>query len=374
MHARCYLDGAWVDTPGSFPVYDPATGKQVGTAADAGAAEVDQAIGAAHAAFPDWSGRPGVERGTLLRRLSAELLDAIDEIADVIVAEQGKPRAQAAFEVRLATQWLDWYAEEARRTYGEIVPPSLRRQAPDGAAPARRRRAGDHAVELPALHDRAQAGTRTGVGLHDGRQAGRADAAGRGRAVRGHRPRRLPARSGQPRHGLRPRSGVLRCSRTSGCARSASPARPRWARSSCGRRPSGSHGCRSSSAGMPRSSCSTTPTSTLRWPVCWRRSSRCAGSPASARTASSCRRGLSTTSRSASWPRWRLKVGHGTDPDVNIGPLIDDRGYDKVQRHVDAATARVPPSCTAASASRVRRTTSATSTHRPSSPTSPTTC
>ena len=88
-------------------MYDPATGKQVGTSADAGPHEVDLAIGAADAAFADWSGRTGLERGALLRKLSAELLDAVEAIADVIVAEQGKPRAQAAFEVRMATQWLD---------------------------------------------------------------------------------------------------------------------------------------------------------------------------------------------------------------------------------------------------------------------------
>jgi succinate-semialdehyde dehydrogenase/glutarate-semialdehyde dehydrogenase len=125
VHASCYIAGEWIDTSAQFPVYDPATGKQVGTSADAGPREVDLAIGAADAAFADWSGRTGLERGALLRKLSAELLDAVESIADVIVAEQGKPRAQAAFEVRMATQWLDWYAEEARRTYGEIVPPSI---------------------------------------------------------------------------------------------------------------------------------------------------------------------------------------------------------------------------------------------------------
>jgi succinate-semialdehyde dehydrogenase/glutarate-semialdehyde dehydrogenase len=97
----------------------------VGTAADAGSAEVAQAVGAAHAAFTDWAARPAVERASALRRLSATMLEMLDHIADVIVSEQGKPRSQAVFEVRLATQWLDWYAEEARRTYGEIIPTSV---------------------------------------------------------------------------------------------------------------------------------------------------------------------------------------------------------------------------------------------------------
>jgi succinate-semialdehyde dehydrogenase/glutarate-semialdehyde dehydrogenase len=125
MHGRCYIEGTFVETARTFPVHDPATGKVVGEAAEAGAAEIDRAIGAAHAAFPGWSSTPAPERGAALRRLSAELLSSIDSIADQIVAEQGKPRAQALLEVRMATQWLDWYAEEARRTYGEIVPPSF---------------------------------------------------------------------------------------------------------------------------------------------------------------------------------------------------------------------------------------------------------
>ena len=57
-----------------------------------------------------------------MRRISAELLARLDHIADLIVSEQGKPRAQAIFEVRYATQWLDWFAEEGRRAYGEVVP------------------------------------------------------------------------------------------------------------------------------------------------------------------------------------------------------------------------------------------------------------
>jgi succinate-semialdehyde dehydrogenase / glutarate-semialdehyde dehydrogenase len=125
MRGRCFVDGSWVEGSATFPVTNPATGAEVGTAADATAADVDKAIASAAAAFPSWSALPGIERGVFLRRLSAELLNAIDDIADVIVAEQGKPRAQAVLEVRMATQWLDWYAEEARRTYGDVVPPSV---------------------------------------------------------------------------------------------------------------------------------------------------------------------------------------------------------------------------------------------------------
>jgi succinate-semialdehyde dehydrogenase / glutarate-semialdehyde dehydrogenase len=122
MQPACYIDGQWVPAAQSFPVTNPANGDEVGRAADASAADVDAAITAATQAFPGWAAVPAIERSAALRRISAELAAATDAIADLIVAEQGKPRGQALFEVGYARQWLDWYAEEARRTYGEIVP------------------------------------------------------------------------------------------------------------------------------------------------------------------------------------------------------------------------------------------------------------
>jgi succinate-semialdehyde dehydrogenase/glutarate-semialdehyde dehydrogenase len=122
LEGRLYIGGAWMVADRSFPVLDPATGEQVGTAADAGAADASAAVDAATKAFPDWSTLPALERARALRRLSAALLEDADRIADVIVAEQGKPRAQATWEVGYATEWLDWFAEEARRAEGRVVP------------------------------------------------------------------------------------------------------------------------------------------------------------------------------------------------------------------------------------------------------------
>ncbi len=109
----------------TFEVTDPATGLIVGRAADATAAQATSAVDAAAEAFDGWAALPAKDRSAALRRISAALLDRLDEIADVIVAEQGKPRGQALFEVRYATEWLDWFAEEGRRAYGEIVPASV---------------------------------------------------------------------------------------------------------------------------------------------------------------------------------------------------------------------------------------------------------
>jgi len=123
--AGCYIGGKWVHPASTFDVTNPANGAVVGQAADADSALAVDAVDAAHSAFVGWSALPAVERATAMRRISAALLADLDRIADLIVAEQGKPRVQALFEVRYATQWIDWFAEEARRVYGEIIPPSV---------------------------------------------------------------------------------------------------------------------------------------------------------------------------------------------------------------------------------------------------------
>ena len=120
--SACYIGGRWQPTASTFSVTNPADATVVGQAADAGPEDARAAIAAAAAAFPAWSEESAVQRSALLRALSRELLDRLDPIARTIVAEQGKPLAQALFEVRYATQWLDWFAEEGRRAYGRVVP------------------------------------------------------------------------------------------------------------------------------------------------------------------------------------------------------------------------------------------------------------
>ena len=119
---RLYIGGAWTEADATFAVTDPATGEEVARAADAGGTEARAAIDSASKAFSEWSAVPAAERGAAIRSISAALLEDVDRIADVIVAEPGKPRAQATWEVRYATEWLDWFAEEARRTAGRVLP------------------------------------------------------------------------------------------------------------------------------------------------------------------------------------------------------------------------------------------------------------
>lgn len=122
MDASCYVNGKWVEADARFDVFNPANGEVVGSAVDAGPDVATAAIDAAAAAFPEWSATTAVERAAAIRRISAALLANKDEMASLIVAEQGKPKGQADFEVVYATQWLDWFAEEGRRAYGEVVP------------------------------------------------------------------------------------------------------------------------------------------------------------------------------------------------------------------------------------------------------------
>jgi succinate-semialdehyde dehydrogenase/glutarate-semialdehyde dehydrogenase len=103
-------------------VVDPATGGVVGSVADATREDVRAAIDAAERAAAEWREVPAIERGRLLRRAAGLMLDRTGEIAGVMTAEQGKPLAEAAGEVRYAAGFFDWFAGEAERSYGQIVP------------------------------------------------------------------------------------------------------------------------------------------------------------------------------------------------------------------------------------------------------------
>ena len=127
-HYSMYINGKWTeaDGKGRFEVRDPATGDLVATVADGSIAETRKAIDAAHAAFPGWSSTPGKERGAILRKVEAQMNERLEEIARLMVLENGKPFAEAKGEVGFSMGYFNWYAEEARRAYGEIVPSPFR--------------------------------------------------------------------------------------------------------------------------------------------------------------------------------------------------------------------------------------------------------
>lgn len=119
-----YIGGQFTAARGgaTFPVRDPATGETVAEVPDAGPEDVRAAVDAAAATFPAWAALPAVERGRYLLRAREILLARADAIARLITLENGKPLAEARRELEFSLGYLDWFAAEARRAYGEIVP------------------------------------------------------------------------------------------------------------------------------------------------------------------------------------------------------------------------------------------------------------
>ncbi|MBK6451642.1 MAG: NADP-dependent succinate-semialdehyde dehydrogenase [Proteobacteria bacterium] len=124
LRQQCYIDGQWLDARagGSKPVTNPATGAVLGTVPFMGADETRAAIEAAAAAFPAWAARTAKDRATLLRRWHDLMLANADDLATLMTAEQGKPLAEARGEITYAASFIEWFAEEAKRVYGDVIP------------------------------------------------------------------------------------------------------------------------------------------------------------------------------------------------------------------------------------------------------------
>ena len=124
LRQQCYVNGAWLDaTSGAtLPVENPATGAALGTVPALGAAETEKAVAAAHAAFPAWSAKTAKERAILLRRWHDLILQNAADLARLMTAEQGKPLAESKGEIAYAASFVEWFAEEAKRVYGDVIP------------------------------------------------------------------------------------------------------------------------------------------------------------------------------------------------------------------------------------------------------------
>ncbi len=121
---HCYLDGQWIqaDSAKSFAVHIKADGSVLGHVPECGAAETRRAIEAAQKALPAWAARSALERGKILKKLAALMMEHQEDLARLMTAEQGKPLAEARGEVGYAASFFDWFAEEGRRLYGEVIP------------------------------------------------------------------------------------------------------------------------------------------------------------------------------------------------------------------------------------------------------------
>lgn len=121
---RAYIGGAWVGAASgaSVPVDNPATGAIIGTVPDCGEADTQAAIDAAEAAFPAWKARTAGDRAAMLERWHALVLENVADLGRIMTAEQGKPVAEAEGEIRYAASFIKWFAEEARRVEGGMIP------------------------------------------------------------------------------------------------------------------------------------------------------------------------------------------------------------------------------------------------------------
>ena len=121
IRQQCLVDGRWIGEP-ETAVLNPATGAALARVPNIGAGEAKAAIEAAHRAFPAWSGRLAKERSAILRRWFDLLTKHAEGLAQLMTAEQGKPLAEARGEVAYGASFVEWFAEEAKRVYGETIP------------------------------------------------------------------------------------------------------------------------------------------------------------------------------------------------------------------------------------------------------------
>ena len=121
---QCYLDGAWVDADGkaTIPVVNPATGGMLGTIPRMGGAETKRAIAAADAALPAWRAKTAKERAAILRKWFDLMMANQDDLGAIMTAEQGKPLPEAKGEIAYAASFIEWFAEEGKRIYGDVIP------------------------------------------------------------------------------------------------------------------------------------------------------------------------------------------------------------------------------------------------------------
>jgi succinate-semialdehyde dehydrogenase/glutarate-semialdehyde dehydrogenase len=118
---QCYVNGGWIGAAG-LAVTNPATGAVIGSVPNLSADDTRAAIAAAHAAFPAWRKRTAASRADLLHRLAGLILTHQEDLAILLTAEQGKPLAEARGEVGMSAAYIRWFAEEARRIYGDVIP------------------------------------------------------------------------------------------------------------------------------------------------------------------------------------------------------------------------------------------------------------
>ena len=121
---QCYIDGAWLDADdkSTIAVNNPADGALLGTVPRMAVAETRRAIAAANAAFPAWRAKTAKERSVILRRWFELMMANQEDLAQLMTAEQGKPLVESRGEIAYAASFIEWFAEEGKRIYGDTIP------------------------------------------------------------------------------------------------------------------------------------------------------------------------------------------------------------------------------------------------------------
>ncbi|MDE2474126.1 MAG: aldehyde dehydrogenase family protein, partial [Alphaproteobacteria bacterium] len=128
LRDAAFIDGAWRGSTsgGRFTVKNPATGEVIAEVADLGPEEVREAIRAAHKAFPGWRSKTAKERAAVMRRWYELMMAAQEDLAQLMTAEQGKPLAESRGEIAYGASFVEWFAEEGKRIYGDVIPTNVR--------------------------------------------------------------------------------------------------------------------------------------------------------------------------------------------------------------------------------------------------------
>ncbi len=121
---QCYIDGAWnaADSGRVAEITNPATGEVIGSVPNCAGAETRRAVDAAEAALPAWRKLTGKERASLMRRWFDLILANQEDLATIMTTEQGKPLAEARGEIAYGASFIEWFSEEAKRAYGDVIP------------------------------------------------------------------------------------------------------------------------------------------------------------------------------------------------------------------------------------------------------------
>ena len=124
LQTQAFINGQWVDADSgaTLPIVNPATGRVLAEVAKCGTSETRRAIEAAAAALSDWCAQPIKVRSNLLRAWFNEMMGAQEDLAQILTAEQGKPLAEARGEIAYGASYVEWFSEESKRVYGDVIP------------------------------------------------------------------------------------------------------------------------------------------------------------------------------------------------------------------------------------------------------------